>query len=266
MRGESRQSCVPGWYLRTALRSAFIAGLLLASPVAGDKEKYLPAGVEHAHDLTDVWSIARGGLLYDDWAKVLFVRAPNTTHPAYPTTGEKRGQATWRCKECHGWDYKGAKGVYGKGPHRTGIKGLRDMVGIDPKVIHKTLMDDTHRYTEEHVPHAAMEMIALFVSRGQLDMDLYIDRASRRSRGNPERGARFYQTICAVCHGFDGRRMNFKTAEDPEYIGTIARENPQEFFHKTRFGQPGVGMVSLITQPPEVIADILAYAQTLPEK
>lgn len=36
--------------------------------------------------------------------------------------------------------------------------------------------------------------------------------------------------------------------------------------HKARFGQPGVGMISLITQPTEVIADILAYAQTLAQK
>jgi thiosulfate dehydrogenase len=243
-----------------------IAVVLLASPVAADKEKHLPPGVAHYHDLTDVWAIAQGGRLYDDWAKVVFKTAPKTTHPAYPAAGREKEASTWRCTACHGWDYKGAKGAYGKGSHYTGVKGIRDMVGVDPKVIHKILMDDTHRYTEEHMPHGAMEMIALFVSRGQIDVDLYIDRASKKSRGDSERGARFFQTICANCHGHDGKGINFGTRKNPKYIGTVAREDPQRLMHKARCGQPGTGMVSLITQPAEVIADILAYAQTLPEK
>jgi thiosulfate dehydrogenase len=60
--------------------------------------------------------------------------------------------------------------------------------------------------------------------------------------------------------------MNFKTPEKPEYIGTVAQKNPWEFMHKARYGQPGVPMISLITLPIEAIADILAYAQTLPAK
>ena len=72
------------------------------------------------------------------------------------------------------------------------------------------------------LPHLAMEQIALFVSRGQIDMDLYVDRETKKSRGDPSQGASYYQTICAVCHGFDGKRMNFGTPEDPEYVGTVA--------------------------------------------
>jgi len=138
------------------------------------------------------------------------------------------------------------------------------MVGINPEIIHQILMDNTHRLTEEIMPHLTMEQLALFVSRGQIDMDLYINRETNESRGDPGRGANYFQTICAVCHGFDGKAINFKTQEKPEYVGTVASHNPWEFLHKVRFGQPGVPMISLITLPVTDLVDILAFGQTLP--
>ena len=138
------------------------------------------------------------------------------------------------------------------------------MVGRDPDEIHKILMDDTHRYTGDMIPHDEMEKLAKFVSLGQIDMDLYIDRATKAARGDAQRGASAYQTICAVCHGFDGKAINFHDEAKPEFIGTIAKKNPWEFMHKARFGQPGIPMISLITLPVQDVADILAYAQTLP--
>ena len=36
----------------------------------------------------------------------------------------RAGADTWRCKECHGWDYAGKDGAYGSGDHRTGIVGV----------------------------------------------------------------------------------------------------------------------------------------------
>lgn len=215
---------------------------------------------------SQLWHIARGGQLYDNWGKVLGKDLPAETHPAYPASGKQKGAATWRCKECHGWDYKGTAGAYGKGSHYTGIKGLRAMVGTDPKAIVEIITDANHRYTEAMIGRGEMEKLAIFVSLGQIDMDQHIDRATRKSRGEAGRGAATYQTICAVCHGFDGKALNFGTTEAPEYVGTIARENPWEFMHKARFGQPGIPMISLITLPEATLADLLAVAQTLPEK
>lgn len=247
------------------LVSAFVA-LLSGVVLAATGALPLTARAEAAAVPGQVWDIARGGQLYDNWAKVLGKELPTETHPAYPAAGKQKGAATWRCKECHGWDYKGSAGAYAKGSHLTGIKGLRAMVGADPKAIVKVITDDTHRYTEAMIGRSEMEKLALFVSLGQIDMDLHIDRATRKSRGEAGRGAPYYQTICAVCHGFDGKNMNFGEPEDPEYVGTVARENPWEFIHKARFGQPGVPMISLIMLPDSTISDILALAQTLPEK
>ncbi len=224
------------------------------------------AGRAHAHDPTNVWDIARGGQLYDNWMSVMEAEPPPGTHPAYPAANKRKGAGTWRCKECHGWDYKGRDGAYAKGSHFTGIKGVRGVAGMAPEKIHRMIMAAPHGFTEQIMPHGAMEKIALFLSRGQVDMDRYIDRASKLARGNPRRGGQFFQTICAVCHGFDGKELNFKDENKPEYVGTVARANPWETLHKIRFGQPGVGMIALMVLDIEDLVDILAYAQTLPAK
>jgi thiosulfate dehydrogenase len=208
----------------------------------------------------------RGGQLYDKWWAVIEANEPEATHPAYPANAKKSGSTTWRCKECHGWDYKGVDGAYAKGSHRTGIKGLRDMADVDPETIHEILQDGTHGYTEAMMPHSAMRKIALFLSLGQIDMDRYIDRATKKAHGNPQSGAQFFQTICANCHGFDGREINFGDDKEPEFVGTVAAANPWEALHKIRFGQPGVGMVSLSVLDIQQQVDILSYAQTLPTK
>ena len=98
------------------------------------------------------------------------------------------------------------------------------------------------------LPRFAVDKLALFLSQGQVDRDVYIDRATKKARGKTRRGAAFFQTICAVCHGFDGRDLNF----------------PWEALHEIRFGQPGVGMVSLGALDIQDQVDILAYIQTLP--
>jgi len=241
-----------------------VGGVLFVSPpaAADDENK---TGKEHAHDLTDVWAVARGGQLYDNWIAVMEADKPKATHPAYPKAGKKKGGSTWRCKECHGWDYNGKDGVYAKGSHFTGIKGVRAMVGVDPNKIHDIIMNQTHAMNGK-ISHSAMEKMALFLSKGQVDTEKYIDPKSKVVRGNATRGATIYQTVCAVCHGFDGKEINFKEPPKAEYVGTVCKGNPWEGLHKIRFGQPGVGMVALTALGIDSAIDILAYCQTLPTK
>jgi thiosulfate dehydrogenase len=217
---------------------------------------------------TDQWKIGSGGALYDNWASALMKSPPTDTHPAYPKDGKKKGKDTWRCKECHGWDYKGAEGAYKKGSHYTGVKGIRNMVGTSTDEIKKIIRNDTHKYDNTMIPDIALDNLAEFVSHGQLDTAQYIDYSTKKARGDTKQGARYYQTICAICHGFDGKQINFKPAKpnEPEYIGTVANDNPWEVLHKIRNGQPGVPMVSLGVLDSQDQVDILSYAQTLPTK
>lgn len=247
-----------GFMLRFLLLLVLVAAALASPPPATAQE-------EEAGD-TELWRIARGGRLYDNWMKELLRDPPQGDHPAYPAEAKQTGAATWRCKECHGWDYLGAAGAYAAGSHATGIKGIRRLAGADADRIAAVLRDRTHRFTPDLLPDKAVEALALFVGRGQIDMDALIDRDSRKARGDPSRGARFYQTICAVCHGFDGKTINFRDEAKPEFIGTVATENPWETLHKIANGQPGVAMVSLAALPIQDLVDILAYAQTLPAR
>jgi thiosulfate dehydrogenase len=58
-------------------------------------------------------SVAHGGLLYDMWWRVVpGASEPKSDQPLWSlqSTNKRNGSVTWRCKECHGWDYKGKMG------------------------------------------------------------------------------------------------------------------------------------------------------------
>ncbi len=222
-----------------------------------------------AASLDELVDITRGGAFYDNWYAALEKPAPTTTQPSYPAAGSQSGAVTWRCKECHGWDYRGAAGAYGSGSHFTGIKGISGMVGMDPANIERTIRDGVHRYAQEMLTDSAVAKLALFVSRGQIDMGPYIDRITKKALGDSGRGVQLYRMACYVCHGPNGKSLNFGSESEPEYVGTIARDNPWELLHKIRNGQPGVSMVALSgvsSLSIEDQVDILSYAQTLPAK
>lgn len=204
-------------------------------------------------------SLARGGLLYDKWFAVVGAKAPAKANPAYPKTSKYAGKkgADYRCKECHGWDYRGKDGAYAKGKHFTGVAGIRGAAGKDTSAIVKVLKDKTHGYQRWLKPKDLQDL-ALFVSKGQLDMDTVIDRASKRAKGDPAAGAAVYNTICAKCHGLDG-----KGESTMEAIGPVARGNPWETLHKILNGQPDEPMPALRALDLKIAVDVLSYTQTL---
>ena len=115
--------------------------------------------------------IAEGGRLYDKWWEEYDLNKPSTTNPAYPASGKKKGAATWRCKECHGWDYQGRRGAYGKGSHFTGIKGIDAYAGREPNLIVNILKNDLHNFDEVMLDYGLLR-VAQFVSKGQVDNSL----------------------------------------------------------------------------------------------
>ena len=205
-------------------------------------------------------SIVRGGRLYDNWYKEIRQRPPTISHPAYPA-GKKYAKdsgASWRCKECHGWDYRGRDGAYSTGEHHTGITGIRAMAGVEAARIIAVLKDRTHGYAGS-MEDRDFRDLANFVGKGQVDMDRFIDRATAMAKGDKAKREVYFTTICANCHGKDGSRI---TTMPP--LGKVARSNPWETLHKMLNGHPAEEMPSLRVLEMQVLADILAYAQTLP--
>lgn len=212
----------------------------------------------------------RGGLLYDNWIGALGAETPAEDQPlwATQTTNTRTGASTWRCRECHGFDYLGVDGDYGAGSHLTGFKGVADAAKMAPTEV-LAWLDGTKNPDHDFsgvMDKQALTDIALFLTQEQRDMTIYIN-ADKTSVGNADGGKQLYQDTCSDCHGPQGNGFNFGSDASPNYINGVATSNPWMFIHRVRFGQPGEpDMPSAIDNgwTDEELANVLAYAQTLP--
>ncbi|CCQ73752.1 hypothetical protein [Magnetospira sp. QH-2] len=197
-------------------------------------------------------SISRGGKLYDDWAKEIDRRFPEDPHPSFPTGVEIAvGSNTWRCVECHGWDYKG----------NNGIRGIRNLAGAHPLAIEKILTDETHRM-DDFLKHKDMTDLANFISQGQVEVNEFIDPTSKKAKGNKDTSPEYFLTLCATCHGEDGRAIRTMPP-----LGRVADNSPWKVLHRMFHGHPGDYMPAWqASMPPTIAKDVLAKLQTLPVK
>lgn len=236
--------------------AVFLATSFAAIPAIADEDE--GSGGEQ-------WKIALGGKLYDNWVKITDAEdPPMSTHPKYPQDiGKIRKASSWRCKECHGWDFKGVDGLYASGKHKTRIKGVTSSVGADPAKIAAILRDDNHMPSDEMIEDEEVEALALFISKGQIDMDKAIDTGTKKVKGGDvAKGMSYYKTICSGCHGLDGKKIK----DMPVTVGGISNVNPWGILNKIRNGQPGEKMPAMRAFPLQVSLDILTYAQTLPKE
>jgi len=232
--------------------------------------------VPAASPASNVESVTRGGLLYDMWWRVVPGAAePKSDQPlwALQTTNKRNGSVTWRCKECHGWDYKGKDGAYGSGSRVTGFTGVWDAAQKkSAEQLAASLRgtpNDKHNFSSV-LRSADIADLANFLKNGLLDIGKHVDYKTRQPIGGDAGRGKALYALCGACHGPDGKNLNFGTDKSPEYVGTIAKANPQEFLHKIWVGQPG----SNPTMPAALVmgwssnqvVDVLAYSQTLPEK
>ena len=209
----------------------------------------------------EVSSIARGGKLYDKWFKVIGAETPKDTHPAWPASNtKKKGNATHRCKACHGWDLMGKDGAYASGSYKTGITGLTQMQGKPNSMVITAMKDAMHGYAGK-MSDADFTDLANFVTKGQFDIDAFIDRKSKKAKGSVAQGEKYYNTVCAGCHAKTGLEP-----DDMPALGKLSNDNPWEIIQKILNGQPDEQMPSMRAFDRQVAADILSYIQTLPKK
>ena len=175
---------------------------------------------------TDTASIVRGGRLYDNWSHESRERTPPQANPAFKTRQVRVAAVdTWRCVECHGWDYKG----------KHGVAGIRARQNGDPAAIVALLKDANHGY-EDLLHESDRVDLANFITRGQVDMQKLVENA-RRAKSATGTSERIFATVCAACHGLDGGSVR----EVPP-LGDSARQRPNEVLHVVLNGHPGGNM------------------------
>jgi cytochrome c553 len=210
----------------------------------------------------------RGGQLYDNWWVVTGLDEPPNDHPLWASrpdqeSNARTGAQTWRCKECHGWDYAGVSGAYGSGDHRTGIKGILTTEKSAAELI--DLLEHEHGYGQILDDQSIADLVA-FIQNGVIDTTTII--ASDGSFiGESPFGEDLYVGTCVECHGENGLQLPPGAADDfVDFPGYLANDNPQEFLHKVRFGQPGAVMPAQADNlSNEELADLGAFVQTLPQ-
>lgn len=230
-----------------------------------------PAGKAPEEPRASTASIVSGGLMYDKWWKVdEGATEPTEDNPLWSLqdSNTRSGSSTWRCKECHGWDYKGKGGAYSSGSHYSGFPGVYDAYLTKSKAqLLDTLTGGTdyrHDLSSE-ISAVALENLVDFLSEGLINDTEYIDYATKEVVGaDIANGNELYDGTCAMCHGSDGRQIDFG---DGDGVGALSNGNPWETLHKIRFGHPGTAMPSSVASgwSTQDAVDVLGYAQTLPE-
>ena len=229
------------------------------------------AACQQAAPKTSPASIAKGGQIYDKWWKVV----DGATEPkenqalwALQTTNTRKGADTVRCKECHGWDYKGKDGAYGKGSHLTGFTGVYNASLSKTKAqlldILKGKTESRHNFASL-LGETGLNDVANFLKEGVIDETKYIDSSTKKAIGaNVTRGQELYTKTCVACHGADGKLILF---DGKDSLGFLANDNPWEVLHKIRLGQPGAAMPAGVTNGWSVqdAVDVLGYSQSLPK-
>lgn len=227
------------------------------------------AVLAYSQSLPNESLVSQGGLLYDKWWNALGLDEPSEDNPLWATqdTNTRSGADTWRCKECHGWDYQGADGAYSSGSHFTGFTGVLGAAGMTTEEL-SAWMDGTTNPDHDFsafFDESSTDMIVAFVQDGIVDMTIYINE-DKTVNGDPTIGMGLFESTCTRCHGEDGQNINFGDDEEPEFLGDLANGNPWETLHKAAFGQPATKMPSGLNLgwSWQELVDLLAYLQTLP--
>ncbi|MDP2994152.1 MAG: c-type cytochrome, partial [Anaerolineales bacterium] len=113
---------------------------------------------------------------------------------------------------------------------------------------------------------AQLNALVAFIQQLQ-DLKPYIND-DKTVNGDASNGKVLFNGTCKMCHGEDGKAIDFDDGEGVEFVGTLAADNPWEAFNKISYGQPGAPMIAGVNMgwSWQDIADILTYIQTLPTK
>ena len=107
------------------------------------------------------------------------LEAPETENPLWSTqsSNTRNGADTWRCKECHGWDYMGADGAYGSGSHATGFSGVLGSASLSSAELASWLsggQNPDHDFSAV-LPGYAQDALVAFIQNEMVDITPYVN-------------------------------------------------------------------------------------------
>lgn len=223
-----------------------------------------------------------GALLYDSWYTLLEVAGPTTPQPLWATRNDtsvqKNADETWRCKNCHGWDYNGKLGFPSLLAARSDALATPEGIfcaiktgtgTVGEHIFGDKLADATGATQEAKDVHIWNLTKFIVDANGIINIGSYIASNGGIFNANRQGGKDAYTPSCSGCHGADGA----KYADDGAGLGFIALDDPWEMMHKIRFGDPQT--VDRLTMPAfqdvhggaltlAQVADIIAWAQGNP--
>jgi mono/diheme cytochrome c family protein len=209
-----------------------------------------------------------GGGLYAAWDAVLHVELPSRNHPLWYQE-EPIDLNSWRCVTCHGWDYKGRE-ISPEIETQEGVEypGVFSMMGESQEEVMAWLDGSNNREHDfsAYLSSKNMRDLSAFMSTGLVQSELYIEAGTGKAQGTALAGEDLYKGKCRECHGSDGSRINFGTAERPAFLGNLADFNPWRAAHIIRFGhtltkvRPGTRYGWTFSNE----IDLLTYLQQLP--
>jgi hypothetical protein len=123
--------------------------------------------------------------------------APGGAWPDHVKGGKYGKDNSWRCKECHGWDYKGKDGAYAKGSAFQWHQGHQCFGRQGPGGHRRHPARQDHGYSEAQLSAKDATDLALFVSKGQGNLAKYVSTPCNKSTGDAAKGEVYYNTVCA---------------------------------------------------------------------
>ena len=205
---------------------------------------------------------ARGGRLYAAWDLEIGELVPFRNHSLWRES-EKIETASWRCVSCHGWDYKG------RVVEDIEYPGLFTMVA-EPQEEVIAWLDGTknskHNFARVLSDKDLLDLSAFLIT-GLIEPELIADLETYQAGGIMTAGEDLYKQTCKTCHGPEGARINFGTADSPVFMGDLAEDNPWLAAHFIRNGHPGVKTPTAkdLDWSFSLQIDLLTYLQGLPK-
>jgi len=216
--------------------------------------------------------ITEGGRMYDEWVGAFGVDAPTGDQPLWKTqtTSTISGADTWRCSTCHGWDYKGVNGVFASGEFKTGFPGIMEAAKMTTQELTAWLdgsKNADHNFST-YMSADDFSRLEAFIQKDVFDKSPLINADKTVNGGDGTHGKVLFESVCKICHGVDGKTLNFGDDSNPEFLGDVAANDPWEFFNKATVGVPGETMPAgwNLGWKTQDIIDLLTYAQTLASK